>query len=198
MRKLNLLPPDLRPQPRGQALSRFATRSPAIVAGVVGAVVLVAAGAWQASAAWRYRAATAQLRKELAQLKMAGTQRTEQQQTVAIQRAELLAQRERIKAKLELLAQARQPAVPMSQVLADVAQVLPEAVWVTRMNVADDTLKITGAAREPQLVATLITAMEASGRFRDTTFAYTQRLPQEKEQGFAFEVSAILPLATGE
>lgn len=189
MKRLNLLPEELRPGGRRGSKGPFIGLSPVVVGGVLGVSVVAAIVMSQGAAAWRYRTETIQLKTELDQLRTLSAQLNEQQQRLAVQRGELLAQRERLRAKWETLEQARQPAVPVSEILAELARVLPQEVWITKLSWSDETLKVTGAARDTQQVAVLIAAMDGSGRFRETTFAYTQRSPQPQDPGFVFEVS---------
>ncbi|HEX9779970.1 MAG TPA: PilN domain-containing protein [bacterium] len=221
-RRINLLPAELasgrakaKPAPRLHAPGAPRRRRPALF--VILVAGLLAAGAWSwfragapaiSFAGW-LRGDVQALRAELRQTQAARdelrTEIEEEQARLAVARAELEEQRLVIEQARKSITEARQPEVPVSAMLADVVRVIPEGVWITKLSYAGPTLKIVGLAQQAELVTTLMDRMERSGKFRDTTFAYTKRAPAAepaKNQDpranlFTFEISARPQLFRG-
>ena len=204
VKRMNLLPKELRPKrqrlPFNFSIGRFhelirrslAVRRSTAVLGFLAFLVF-----WQGTAIWRYQFGTRQLRGELEQIRLFTAQLKTQQQALAIRRAELLVRRDQLEARHQSLLQARQPAVPVSAVLAEFVEALPEEVWITKLAFSGDALKIVGASRDTKSVARLMAQLDSSKRFRDTTFSYTQRSTQAPEAPFTFEISTTPILQPG-
>lgn len=195
MKRLNLLPRQAllgrRGGPVGQVRwlvkhsPRF--RNSAIAVGVVVGIAL-----GQHLMLWRYRAVWGVQKRELSQIQTASVRFREQQQALEMQRAELMSQRQRLEARRQALEGLRQPSVAVSTLLADLVEVLPEDSWLTKLQLTEDGLKLTGAASDTRTVAELVASMDRSKRFRNTTFSHTQRSSDSESAGaFNFEVSTI-------
>lgn len=198
---MNLLPKDLRP--RKQAL-RFQNRLTSLLRGprwirpmIPVLVMLLGMALWQGPALWRHRQGATDLRKELEQLRRLSAELKTQQQDLHAKRAQLLAKRAELEARREALMSTRQPPVPVSSVLVQLAKTIPEEVWITKLSFAGESLKLVGASQDTQAVADLMARLEGSKRFRDTTFVYTQRATQGAASVFTFEISTIPVLREG-
>ena len=103
MKRMNLLPKDLRPrkpEPRLRIHLTQLVRGPAGVRHVALVfVVLLGMALWQGPALWRYRLSADRLRKDLEQLRRLSTELKTQQQEFHAKRAELLAKRAELEAR---------------------------------------------------------------------------------------------------
>jgi len=193
MKRLNLLPEELRPrkaaEPRVSRRAPLRSRLPGLgyAVAVIGLLACVALG--QGVTLWRYRTGTSDLRKELGQLQRLSAQMKTQQQALNVQRADLASVREQLEARRTALVSARQPAVPVSTVLAELVQALPAEVWITKLSFTGDLLKIVGATTDAQSVANLMAKLDGTQRFSETRFTYTQRANDTEEAPFTFEIS---------
>lgn len=194
MKRINLLPKDLQPH-RKEATALVARLARTVrfsrgMLGVVGLVGVLGAGAlWQGTVLWRYRYGMGQLRQELKSAQGIKVQLETQEQALHVQTAALAAQREALDQRRQVLVHVRQPAVPVSAVLVDLARTIPEEILVTKLTLAEETLKIVGTSHDTQSVTALIDRLEDSRRFHGTQFTRTERAPQTAEAPFSFEVS---------
>lgn len=179
MKKLDLLPPELRLQGRPRV-------SRSVLLALVGVSALFL---WQCSDLWRTRARIGGLKKEVEHLRQASVESKTLQQTVSSERASLAALKGRLEARQRALLSARQPAVPLSETLARLIDVLPEEAWITKLNLAEETLRITGASPKTQSAADIVAKLDGSGWFRDTKFVNSQRLTRAGEEVYSFEIT---------
>lgn len=191
MKRLNLLPREARPSRgwlHGSPASLIATvAGPRLI--VVMVVVVVVVYGFELAAGWRYERHNRALRRELAVMQSADIQLKEQQQAMSAQRAKLLAGRQKLETRKLALGGVRQPAVPVSLVLSALTETLPQDVWLTKVVLTDEGLKVFGTTTDTKLVAALIGQMDHSGRFRQTTFTSTQRTTEAQAEVFTFELS---------
>ena len=201
IKRMNLLPKDLRPrkpEPRLRIPLTQLVRGPAWVRRVaLVVVVLLGMALWQGPALWRYRLSADRLRKDLEQLRRLSTELKVQQQNLHAKRAELLAKRAELEARREALMSTRQPEVPVSSILVQLAETVPEEVWLTKLQLYGESLKLVGASQDTQAVANLMASLEGSKRFRETTFVYTQRATRGAASVFTFEISTTPILQEG-
>lgn len=184
MKKVNLLPKELRLRKEGSLLryspaTRFVLAGVAVVAGLV---------VWQVSDLWRYEAGIDRLKKEMGQLRQTMSQLKGQQQVLNVKRSELTVAKEQWESRRRALVAARQPEVPISTVLAELIGVLPEEVWITKLSLTEENLKIMGASPHAQSAADLIARLDDSKKFQATKFVNTQKLTQAGEEVFTFEI----------
>ena len=192
MKRLNLLPQELRQKKPGDLflpIRKLIKASPAVrlAMGLAGVVLLV----WLRGAfvTVRYGWEASSLKKEQVELRSLSGELKSQQQALLKKRSEITRKREETETRLQALRQAQQPPVPLSTVLTELVGVLPEEVWITKMTFEEGGLKIVGASQETQAVVNLMGQLEGSGRFQDTTFAYTQRTAKDQDGAFTFELS---------
>lgn len=100
----------------------------------------------------------------------------------------LLNRKALLKARLELLKEGIRKPEQFSNVLAQVASILPEEIWVTKLVYSDKKLTITGSASNTELVVNLIESLKGSAGFTDAAFNYSQKEPNIKV--YKFEVIA--------
>jgi type IV pilus assembly protein PilM len=93
-----------------------------------------------------------------------------------------------IQARLDLLKKAVRDPQEFAQVLVDVASLLPEEIWVTKLSYSEKKLVLTGLTSNSQLIVDLIESFKESKYFVDASFGYTQKDP--KEDIYDFEIIA--------
>jgi Tfp pilus assembly protein PilN len=105
--------------------------------------------------------------------------------------------------KRKSLARAKRPAVPLSSVLAVLAELVPEPISLTQMAYSSRTITITGASDDASAATSLMNSLEKSGKFLQTTFGYARRAVSEKGQSadkshtFVFEITTLPVLGLG-
>ena len=187
MKRMNLLPrPPRRRDLRWKEL--FLELPPPLRLAAAASILLVLGSVGQGILFWRYRVGIERFKKEMVRVRSLSVQQKTQQQALSARRAQGVAQREQLEARRRALIGARQPEVPVSVVMAELAQALPDQVWITKLQFVDTVLKIEGASDDTQSISNLMAKLDGSNRFRDTKFAYTQR-SQTAGAAFTFEVT---------
>jgi len=98
----------------------------------------------------------------------------------------LLEKKAKLAGRLNLLdASVRKPE-EFSKALVEIAGLLPEEIWATRLTYSDKKLNITGSTSDMNLIMQLIEALKSSENFSEATFSYSQKDP--KSEVYNFEV----------
>lgn len=138
---------------------------------------------------WKMRTFNQQIRE--AQKNLAQLQST--QLKLSQEEARLSERESKFKAKLRLLKAAMRKPDRFSDLLLEVANLLPEEIWVTKLSYEEQSVNITGAASDTNLVIKLINALKLSDNFADPSFSYSQKEPESGV--YKFEVTAKLKSA---
>jgi len=97
-----------------------------------------------------------------------------------------LEKKAKLAGRLNLLdASVRKPE-EFSKALVEIAGLLPEEIWATRLTYSDKKLNITGSTSDMNLIMQLIEALKSSENFSEATFSYSQKDP--KSEVYNFEV----------
>jgi Tfp pilus assembly protein PilN len=205
MKRMNLLPKDLRPGQSKKGLfgvsgrqvwAVFKTCWMMVVVGLFFGGMLVG----QRVAIADYEQRKEQVRRELKGARISSTQLKIQLQEMNITRSDLDQQQQIMEDRAEALKSVRHVEGSFAMLLAELVGIIPEQVWMTKLTYAKERLKIVGTSESTQFVTELMGEMDNSRWFRDTTFAYTQRDGQEQVEGeFRFEISTtpVLKKTTG-
>ena len=97
---------------------------------------------------------------------------------------------EELREKLKHLKEETFKPVEFSKILAQIAGLLPEEIWVTKLSYTDHQLNIAGSTLEPSLVMELIETLKASDNFFQTNFNYAQK--EARSSIYNFEVNATV------
>ena len=95
-----------------------------------------------------------------------------------------------LKARLSTLRSAIRTPEEFSDIFAQIANLLAEEIWVTKLSYAENTVTMEGSTSDMKIVMKLIESLKAAGSFSDATFRYTQKDPDEDI--YSFEILAIL------
>ena len=194
MKRLNLLPKELRPKTGPLSLSRLQQQfqySPTFrwTAVAIGLLALVPIG--QEIAVWRYRFGLTQLERQLKQARTLASQLKVQQEGLKAQRADLLMKRQQLEIRQQTMLHAHQSKIAVSTILAELVEVLPSEVSITTLSYNGALLKIVGNCPDIQSVGILMNKLDKSARFYNTSFTYTQRVAPKTGTGFTFEISTV-------
>ncbi|MFC1631607.1 pilus assembly protein PilM [Candidatus Omnitrophota bacterium] len=102
------------------------------------------------------------------------------------EQSKLFERKQELSARLQLLNQATRTPRDFSRVLAQVAGLLPEEVWVNKLAYAEKKLSATGSCADTAPVMQLVEGLKGSEQFTGATFKYIQKDPQT--QIYNFEV----------
>ena len=178
MIRINLAPPSAR---RGR---RFRLRLPALNVGLIFLVVYVVAVGGIAVYWWqlsneeaRLTDEVAQAKRELAMLKPI----TDQASRVKDQLADL---QKRVKT-IENLTKDQAKSIRMFDAFASV---VPNDLWVTRMEEKGNILKVSGTAFSPVAVSDLMANLRASGKFREVDIVVSRQDIAKTPRLVTFEV----------
>jgi len=199
MKGINLLPKDLRPKKGGLlpgGLMKLLVGSP--INGAAALALLWGVGLlfWGEGEIGRYQSEIQQLQKDIQEMKGLSTQGKSQLQEIAIERSKLLTEQEKLEVLRQVMDRARQPGLTLSATLMKLVTLLPERMWITKLQFDGQILKIVGIAQDTPSIVHWIAVLDESGRFRETTFAYSQRLEERTEMPYTFEISTV-PVAQG-
>jgi len=81
-----------------------------------------------------------------------------------------------------------------SDVFAEVANLLPEEIWITKLSYLKDKINITGSTSNIQVIMGLIETLKKSDNFIDVTFTYTQKDTAERSDLYSFEIIAYMSM----
>ncbi len=194
IKRLNLLPKELRPRTGLLSLGQFKQQfqySPAFRSATIAIGLLALVPIGQEAAMWRYRFGLQQWERQLKQARTLSTQLKVQQEGLKAQRADLLLKRQQLEIRQQTLLHAHQSRIAVSTILTELVEVLPTEVSVTNLSYNSAVLKIVGNCPDVQIVGTLMNKLDGSGRFYNTSFTYTQRVAPKTGTGFTFEISTV-------
>jgi Tfp pilus assembly protein PilN len=155
----------------------------------VAVLVLAAAAAIVAPQIGRLNHAKAEAQRMSAEVKKAKAGLSEsqtQQLKLAEEEKDLTGERGDTQSKLRLFKQSARGKREFSQVLAKLASLMPEDVWITKLSYAGRKLTVVGSTSKTELVANFIENLKKPDDFSDVTFSYTQR--DANTSVFSFEI----------
>ncbi len=113
-----------------------------------------------------------------------------QQLNLAEDEGKFLEQKNLLESRLNVLNSAVRSPENFSQVLAEVAGILPQDIWATKLLYAERKISLTGSAQDVNLITQLIEELKKSADFKEVTFNYTQKDP--KTNSYNFEIGVEL------
>lgn len=116
------------------------------------------------------------------------TQQQGSQVTLVEEEGRLQVRKDELGERLKFLNEAVRKPADFSKILADVAGLLPEEIWITSLVYSENNLKITGATLNPGLVMDLIETLNSSDNFTETIFNSTQK--ESGSEIYNFEIAA--------
>ena len=197
-KRLNLLPKDA-------ATNRLAigTMPAGLRIHPVWVVGLIAV-AWLASNAPRFSHQMVELATQQQVLEQLRQEEAKLQSKVRAAEEQLASDRSALKllqaeteTKSKGLAKAQGSATPLSSVTTDLAALIPDQVWLTKLGYSAHSLTLTGASDDAGAATRLMESLEKSGKFLETTFGYARRSTVDKESSankshaFVFEISTV-------
>ena len=117
-----------------------------------------------------------------------------QQLKLAQEEAQLLERKIKLNGRLSFLKGAIRQPESFSEVFAEVANILPEEIWITKLSYLEDKINITGSTADIQVVMVLIETLKKSDNFIDVNFTYTQKDVAEKSDLYSFEIIAYMSM----
>jgi len=133
---------------------------------------------------WRMNSYTKEVRK--AQVQLGRLQSS--QLKLAEEEGRLLERKAKLTGRLNLLDEAVRRPEEFSKVLAEVASLLPDEIWATKLLYSEKKLNITGATSNMNLIMELVETLKSSDNFTEAAFSYSQKDP--KANVYNFEVLA--------
>ena len=124
-------------------------------------------------------------RVKIARSELNGLQKN--QLKFAEEETKLIDNKKMLESKLELLMKSSQDKKEFSKVLATLAALLPEEVWVTKLGLLDKKMTLVGLTLKNELIVSLIDELKKSEDFSAVTFNYTQK--EANSSIFRFEVT---------
>lgn len=185
MIKINLAPPRAR-----QGIREFRLRMPSFNLGMLFLVVYLVAGTGIGAYWWSLSAAEARLAGEVqqAQRELATLQPiTAQVQKVKDQLADL-------KKRVKVIEDLTKDQSRLIRVIDAFASVVPNDLWVTRMEERDNMLKVSGTAFSPTAVSDLMTNLRASGKFKEVDIVISRQDLAKSPRLVTFEVTCRVEL----
>ncbi|MFH1519481.1 MAG: pilus assembly protein PilM [Candidatus Omnitrophota bacterium] len=184
-KRINLISQE---QKKGLALLKEQLRDKLVMVAIILLATTLGLVVYQtgkvARAKWKLNAASGEV--QLAQTQLNRLQ--SQQLKLAEEEAALLEKNLKLKERLVFLEGATRQPESFAKLLAEVANLLPEEVWVTRLVYLEDKITITGSTSNIQVVMELIETLKKSKSFIDVTFTYTQRDVDKVSDVYSFEV----------
>lgn len=115
-----------------------------------------------------------------------------QQLKLAQEEAQLLERKIRLSERLTFLKGATRRPESFSKIFAEVANLLPEEIWITKLAYLEDKINIIGSTSNIQVVMELIETLKKSESFIDVTFTYTQKDVKKSSDFYNFEIIAYM------
>ena len=113
-----------------------------------------------------------------------------QQLKLAQEEAQFLEKKIKLNERLIFLRGATRRPESFSEVFAEVANLLPEDIWITKLAYLEDKININGSTSNIQVVMELIETLKKSDNFVSVTFTYTQRDVSKNSDVYSFEIIA--------
>jgi Tfp pilus assembly protein PilN len=171
-RVVNLVAPEKKKPPTlGLKHLKINPRWIAVAAGVA-ALVLVVPQAW---AVFYYKQQADLLSQKVKDARSELTVRQSNQLELAEKEKILLEKKAALDEKLSLFRQSSRENQDFSKILAKLASLLPEEIWVTKLSFTDKKLTLVGATSKNELMVNFLENLKKPNDFSDVTFNYTQR-----------------------
>ena len=134
-----------------------------------------------------YYRGKAELIESQVKVKMLESSREQASQLALSQEeTDLLNKKTMLESKLQVLKEATHDKKQFAQILADIAGILPEEIWITKLSYAEKKMTVTGLTSKNQSIISFIDELKKSSNFKDVTFNYAQ---QESDTSvYRFEV----------
>lgn len=198
MKRPNLLPRNLQSRKGRQLGWNFLRRSATAWIFLGSVACLGVAATWQGMELVATDQAVNQLKGQISDIRHSSSRSKKQLQDLNVELSKLQEEAEGLTAKRRLMAGARQPEVSVSRLLVEMAALVPDAIGLTKLSLTERGLKLEGNCQNAQAVANLMAQLDASSRFQDTTFGFTQRADKAGSSRFDFEITTKPVLRQGE
>ncbi len=101
--------------------------------------------------------------------------RQSSQLEMAEQEKKLIEKKEMLEEKLSLFRESTRNEKDFSKLLTNLASLLPEEVWVTKLSYVDKKLTLVGATSRNELIVNFLDNLKKPSEFSDVVFNYTQK-----------------------
>ncbi|MBI2095355.1 MAG: pilus assembly protein PilM [Candidatus Omnitrophica bacterium] len=156
-------------------------------AAVLAAGALLLLMAPQFAVASYYRGKVEQIEGRVRGATMESNRQQASQLALAEEETELLNNKTLLESRLQILKESTHEKKQFAQILADIAGILPEEIWITRLSYVEKKMTVVGLTSKNEAIIRFIDAMKQSSNFKEVTFNYTQ---QESDTSiYRFEVT---------
>jgi type IV pilus assembly protein PilN len=178
--RINLAPPRAR-----HGIGTFSLQMPAFNLGMLFLVVYVVAGAGIGAYWWYLSSTEARLTAEVARARRELT--TLQPVTAQIQRVK--DQLGDLKKRVKVIEDLTRDQSRLIRIFDAFASVVPNDLWITKMEERDNVLKVSGTAFSPLAVSDLMTNLRSSGKFKDVDIVISRQDLAKTPRLVTFEVT---------
>ena len=140
------------------------------------------------AASYKWKMGSVNKEVKIVQTQMSSLQ--SQQLKLAQEEALFLERKIKLKERLIFLRGATRRPESFADIFAEVANLLPEEIWITKLVYLEDKINIEGSTSDIQVVMELIETLKKSDNFIDVTFTYTQRDVKKNSDVYSFEIVA--------
>ena len=180
-KRINLVPKEAKKGAEflKEHLKEKPVRLAAVVVGLALLLILMQIGR-AAFYGWKTKVFTDKVRT--AQVQLSRLQSS--QLKLAEEEGRLLEKKAKLSGRLALLEASERKPEEFSEALAEVAALLPDEIWATRLTYSESKLNITGSTRDMNLIMQLIESLKSSENFNEAAFSYSQKDPASEVYNF--------------
>lgn len=185
-RRINLIPAEARPRGPLHWGRQLFTRQPALI--VLLTMGLIVTLLWHGTAVIRYRHGIRVQQRRIRTLQTHLREQRAHAEQLRAQRQHLTDQRRPLEQRLALLDEADRHGLRWSEGLIAFSDLVPEELWVTHAIFARDQVTVRGTTTDNEVVSRFMQQLDASPKFRETTFTFTKKAEHEEQAVTEFEV----------
>lgn len=194
MKRINLIPEEGKKPSFKRWFNDYAARPLIWRFILILAVLFVFINLWQAVSILRYRMITADAKGSIKRLEARLSEIKNESESLKVEKEKIDKEAKSVEEKLNLLNQARAQNIAWAATLSRLSKLLPDNLWVNKVTLSKDEIKIIGATLDNSIVSSFMATLDESGYFKDTGFTYTKKAKVDEREVIDFEVNTHLVL----
>ena len=181
MKRINLIPPELRVSARHHKLKKYLWDSPVSRMLVVLFLLLCCAFVYLFALQFKLQFQVAQQKKNLKTLEVQLERGKDEQLKLKAQIQAAEQENTFLTKRISFLEKAKQEAVKWSGVISTFSKLIPSTMWLNKMSLNKELITLDGAASNNNIVSDFMVKLDESGYFSATNFNFTRKRKDAKD-----------------
>lgn len=192
MKRINLLQAETKKAAAMKLPTIGILKSPFSRLVVIAIVGFISLNVWHATSLLRHEIAITAGKKAVAELEARLAYSQKMHQDIIEEKQEIDEKKKRVEAKARVLQQTQTERKDRAEILVELAKIVPEDLWLTKVAFKKGEATIGGATSSNEIVSRFMAELDKSDYFEGTNFNYTQKAKGQDKQVINFELTTRL------